>query len=48
HQRVTVSMGIALYRGDRKRLFSEADRALYRAKAAGRDCVPAFGDDIDD
>ncbi len=47
HQRVTVSMGVARYRGDRKRLFSEADRALYRAKASGRDCVVVFDDDID-
>ena len=44
HQRVTVSMGVALYRGDRKRLFNDADQALYRAKAAGRDCVVAFED----
>ncbi len=48
HQRVTVSMGVALYGGDRKRLFGEADRALYRAKAAGRDCVMVFdSDEID-
>jgi len=44
---VTVSMGVARYRGDRKRLFSDADRALYRAKASGRDCVIVFDDDID-
>jgi diguanylate cyclase (GGDEF)-like protein len=36
---VTVSIGVAAYRGDRKALFDAADRALYRAKAAGRDCV---------
>ncbi|MBW2420098.1 MAG: GGDEF domain-containing protein [Deltaproteobacteria bacterium] len=36
---VTISIGIAIYQGDRKTLFSEADRALYRAKASGRDCV---------
>jgi diguanylate cyclase (GGDEF)-like protein len=36
---VTVSIGISIYRGDPKALFSEADRALYRAKASGRDCV---------
>lgn len=48
HQRVTVSMGVALYGGDRKRLFGEADQALYRAKAAGRDCVMVFdGGEID-
>jgi diguanylate cyclase (GGDEF)-like protein len=45
HQRVTVSMGVALYAGDRKRLFGEADKALYRAKAAGRDCVMVFDRD---
>ena len=39
HQNVTVSMGVAMYRGDRKRLFNDADQALYRAKAEGRDCV---------
>ena len=42
HQNVTVSMGVSLYDGDRKRLFSEADQALYRAKDTGRDCVIAF------
>ena len=36
---VTVSIGVAAYQGDRKALFDAADRALYRAKAAGRDCV---------
>ena len=39
HQPVTVSIGIAIYAGDRKALFSQADRALYRAKAAGKNCV---------
>jgi diguanylate cyclase (GGDEF)-like protein len=37
--RVTVSIGIAQYAGDRKRFFAEADEALYRAKAAGKNCV---------
>ncbi|MBW2390513.1 MAG: diguanylate cyclase [Deltaproteobacteria bacterium] len=45
HQRVTVSMGVSLYHGDRKRFFGEADQALYRAKAAGRDCVVVFDTD---
>jgi len=36
---VTVSVGVAVYHGDRRQLFVEADRALYRAKDAGRDCV---------
>jgi len=38
---VTVSLGVALYSGDAKGLFNEADRALYRAKEAGKDCVVA-------
>ena len=37
--RVTVSIGVAAYRGDRRTFFNDADRALYRAKAAGKDCV---------
>lgn len=36
---VTVSVGVALFAGDRVRLFSDADRALYLAKESGRDCV---------
>ncbi len=36
---VTVSIGVAAYQGDRRDLFGRADRALYRAKAGGRDCV---------
>jgi len=44
--RVTVSSGVALYRGDARAFFNEADRALYRAKEAGKDCVVvADGDD---
>lgn len=37
--RVTVSIGVAGYRGDRGRFFADADRALYAAKHAGKDCV---------
>lgn len=37
--RTTISMGIALYDGNRKRFFAAADRALYQAKAAGKNCV---------
>jgi len=37
--RVTVSLGVSEYKGDRKRFFRSADRALYQAKAAGKDCV---------
>ena len=34
-----VSMGVAAFRGDEKAFFNDADRALYRAKDAGKDCV---------
>ncbi len=37
--RVTASFGVAQYRGNEKALFTDADRALYRAKAQGKDCV---------
>jgi diguanylate cyclase (GGDEF)-like protein len=37
--RVTVSVGVARYNGDRRKFFDEADRGLYRAKAAGKNCV---------
>ncbi|HEY8432064.1 MAG TPA: GGDEF domain-containing protein, partial [Sandaracinaceae bacterium] len=37
--RVTVSIGVAQYAGDRREFFDTADRALYRAKAAGKNCV---------
>ncbi len=37
--RITVSMGVATFRGDEKAFFNDADRALYRAKDAGKDCV---------
>jgi diguanylate cyclase (GGDEF)-like protein len=40
---VTVSIGVALFKGERQTLFNEADRALYRAKASGKDCVQAEG-----
>ncbi len=36
---VTASIGVSLFRGDRKAFFNEADRALYRAKDMGKDCV---------
>ena len=39
---VTVSAGVSVYRGDAKAFFNEADRALYSAKEAGKDCVVAF------
>ncbi len=39
--RITVSVGVARFRGDRQAFFNDADRALYRAKAGGKDCVMA-------
>ncbi len=36
---VAVSVGVAAFSGDRGGLFEAADRALYRAKELGRDCV---------
>jgi diguanylate cyclase (GGDEF)-like protein len=38
---VTVSVGVALYDGSTTTTFGAADRALYDAKAAGKDCVVA-------
>ena len=44
---VSVSIGVAAYdparHGEGDGLFRAADRAVYRAKAAGRNCVVAFG-----
>jgi diguanylate cyclase (GGDEF)-like protein len=37
--RSTLSMGVARYEGTRKGFFAAADRALYRAKAEGKNCV---------
>jgi len=37
--RVTVSAGVSTYQGDAKAFFNQADRALYSAKEAGKDCV---------
>ncbi|MEE8474944.1 MAG: diguanylate cyclase [Myxococcota bacterium] len=36
---VTVSVGVAAFNGDRKEFFHAADRALYEAKAQGKNCV---------
>jgi diguanylate cyclase (GGDEF)-like protein len=36
---ITVSIGVAQFRGDEKAFFNDADRALYCAKDAGKDCV---------
>jgi diguanylate cyclase (GGDEF)-like protein len=40
---ITVSIGVALYDGSPASTFDAADRALYDAKAAGKDCVAAAG-----
>ena len=37
--RITVSIGVAQFHGDRKEFFQNADSALYRAKAMGKNCV---------
>ncbi len=42
---ITVSIGVAVYRGDRDAIFAEADRALYSAKDSGKDCVKGAGDE---
>jgi len=36
---ITASFGVSVFRGDEKAFFNDADSALYRAKAAGKDCV---------
>jgi len=38
---MTVSVGVSTFRGDEKAFFNQADQALYRAKAQGKDCVVA-------
>lgn len=42
--KVTVSIGVAAYKGNRRAFFQAADQALYRAKAAGKNCVVAAED----
>ncbi len=46
--RVTLSIGVAAYRGDRRVFFQAADRALYDAKAQGKNCVIAASEPEDD
>ena len=46
--RVTVSIGVAQFRGNRKRFFQKADEALYRAKAAGKNCTILDEDDAEE
>ena len=36
---LTVSIGVSCFDGDERAFFDQADRALYRAKNEGRDCV---------
>ncbi|MEZ4330626.1 MAG: diguanylate cyclase [Myxococcota bacterium] len=43
---VTISLGVAVFKGNRREFFAEADRALYRAKAAGKNCVIIAGSDV--
>ena len=40
---ITISLGVAPFDGNRREFFSEADRALYQAKAAGKNCVIIAG-----
>ncbi len=40
---ITISLGVALFSGDRREFFAEADKALYAAKAAGKNCVIIAG-----
>lgn len=44
--KMTVSIGVAQYRGNRKTFFQAADQALYRAKDGGKNCV-AWEDPLD-
>jgi diguanylate cyclase (GGDEF)-like protein len=44
---VTASFGVARFNGDDKRFFTDADRALYRAKARGKNCVVAADEEVD-
>jgi diguanylate cyclase (GGDEF)-like protein len=45
---ITISLGVALFSGNRREFFAEADRALYRAKAAGKNCVVIGGSEHDE
>lgn len=42
---ITISLGVALFNGNRREFFVEADKALYAAKAAGKNCVIIAGAD---
>jgi diguanylate cyclase (GGDEF)-like protein len=45
---ITISLGVALFDGSRREFFSEADRSLYQAKAAGKNCVIIAGSENSD
>ena len=45
--RTTVSIGVAQFLGNRKHFFAAADRALYQAKAEGKNCVVLDEDSLD-
>jgi len=47
-RKATISIGVAEFRGSRTDLFNSADAALYRAKAAGKNCVVVFGEEESD
>ena len=47
--RATVSIGLSSYPedgGDSASIMDKADRALYRAKQAGKNCVTAYSEDL--
>ena len=43
--KLTVSIGVGSFDGDRKAFFRNTDQALYRAKGAGKNCVVVDGSD---
>ena len=43
---ITISLGVAVFDGNRREFFGEADKALYRAKAAGKNCVIIAGTEM--
>jgi diguanylate cyclase (GGDEF)-like protein len=47
-RRATLSIGVAEFKGSRTDLFNSADAALYRAKAAGKNCVMVSGEGEED